>query len=91
MVLVMRQRLGDIVGLKVHPRWPITIGGVKVFSVEYDFIYTTVRGERHGLIIEDVKASANEKSLDPVWKLKRKVFEAKSGIVVQIVTKVEQA
>lgn len=95
-ILLKRQKMGIISDLKVHPKWPITINGIRIFSCAYDFCYLKTcrlpigKGKKFIWVIEDVKASANKKSVDPVWKLKRAAFEAQTGMKIDIVTRIER-
>lgn len=79
--LRMEQRAGIITDLELQPSYTVVINGEKVCTYRADFKYT--RGEQR--VIEDVKGTTNEKYLDPVFKLKRKLVEAVHGISINIV------
>lgn len=63
--------------LRVHPRWPISINGTHVCTVELDFDYLDGHGVRRH---EDVNGQDNAMS-----RLKRKLVEAQHGITVTVV------
>lgn len=72
---------GAISDLELQPAYPVVINGKKVVTYRADFKYT-----RHGQpVIEDVKGTTNEKYLDDVFKLKKKLVEAVHGITINIV------
>jgi hypothetical protein len=77
--LLIRLRAGEISELRVHPKFPIEINGVKVCDVEMDFAYRDIAEARYHVI--DVKGHDNALS-----KLKRKLLEAFTRITVEIVT-----
>ena len=65
--LSMLQKLGEISGLELQPKFPIVIGGKTIATYVADFAYFT-RTER---VIEDVKGVKT-----PVYRLKKKLVEA---------------
>ena len=86
--LLLLQKAGNICGLKVHPRFPIIIGGVQVLmkSARYpkgrkltyvaDFSYFPGAPEDMllGLVIEDVKMQSGHRT--EVYKIKRALMDA---------------
>ncbi len=79
--LKLEQRAGLISNLELQPSYPVVINGEKITTYRADFIYT--RDEQR--VVEDVKGTLDEKYLDPVFKLKRKLIEAVYGITINIV------
>jgi len=79
--LQLLQHSGAISDLELQPPFDVVINGEKVFTYRADFKYT--RDDQR--VIEDVKGTLNEKYLDPVFKLKRKIVEAVFNIQVTIV------
>lgn len=65
--LVLLQKLGEISGLELQPRFPIVIDGKLCATYVADFAYFT-QGER---VVEDVKGM-----ITPVYRLKKKLVEA---------------
>lgn len=79
--LRLELRCGTITNLELQPAYPVVINGQKVTTYKADFKYT-----RDGLpVVEDVKGTLDEKYLDPVFKLKKKLIEAVHGIAINIV------
>lgn len=86
--LLLLQRAGEICGLKVHPRYPITIAGVPIMikSARYhkgrhltyvaDFSYFPGKAEdcQLGMVIEDVKMQSGFRT--EIYKIKRALMEA---------------
>ena len=81
--LLMLQHYEQISELEVHPSFEFIENGIKVFTYNADTRYLNKENVR---IIEDVKASKNPKSWDPVFVLKKKLIEARYGIEITIVT-----
>lgn len=73
--LKLLERAGLISQLELQPRFPITVGGIKVCTYVGDFMYANSKGER---VIEDVKGMRT-----PMYKLKKKLLEATYGIRIQ--------
>lgn len=73
--LLLLVAAGEIFNLKLQPRFPIIINGVKVCTVVADFQYLE-QGASHKTV-EDVKGF-----LTPVYKLKKKLMKAVYGIEV---------
>ena len=65
--LMLLQKLGEISGLELQPRFPIVIDGKLCATYVADFAYFT-QGER---VVEDVKGM-----ITPVYRLKKKLVEA---------------
>lgn len=86
--LLLLQRAGEICGLKVHPRYPITIAGVPILlkSSRYpngrhltyvaDFSYFPGKAEdcQLGQVIEDVKMQSGHRT--EIYKIKRALMDA---------------
>lgn len=85
--LWMMQDAGDITGLRHHPRFDLLAygeGGVPVPVAQYEADAAYI--DRHGIeVIEDYKPRSPE-AQDPVFRLKRRHFEAQYGIRVRIVS-----
>lgn len=80
-VLQLEQRAESISSLELQPSFKIVLNGHKITTYRADFKYT-----RNGKVIfEDVKPTQNEKYLDPLFKLKKKLVEAIYGIEIEIV------
>lgn len=72
--LMLLQKLGEISGLELQPKFPITIGGTLVCSYVADFAYF----DKEKRVIEDVKGMKT-----PVYRLKKKLVEAMyPGVVI---------
>lgn len=74
--LRLLQRAGQIADLRVHPRYPLVVNGVKCGYYEADFAYR--EGEQE--VVEDVKGVATA-----VFQLKAKLVKALHGVTVTIV------
>lgn len=79
--LRLEQMAGQIESLELQPSYTIVLNGKSICTYRADFKYIR-DGQR---VIEDVKGTTNEKYLDPVFKLKRKLVEAVHGINIHIV------
>jgi hypothetical protein len=66
---------GTIYGLRLQPRYPLTVNGVKVGTYVADFAYVDAAGDD---VVEDVKGVRT-----PVFKLKAKLMKAVHGITVE--------
>lgn len=75
--LLILEKANEIVGLKLHPRYPILINGVKICNVvlDFEFIDLTTNKKRH----IDVKGVYTSES-----KLRHKLLEATHNIKVEI-------
>ncbi len=80
LVLLMRQKLGEISGLEVHPRFKLLDGGngERVVSYVGDFSYYTNQG--FIFVVEDVKARITRTA---VYRLKRKLMKKIYGIDIK--------
>ena len=82
--LLMQESYGLITNLCYEVPYRFEENGILIFTYKADATFTDVKtGEE---IVEDVKASKNPKSLDPVFKMKKKLIEARFGIEIKIVT-----
>lgn len=73
--LNLLQEAGLIRNLKVHPRFPIVINGVKICAYEADFQYDDVESGLN--VVEDVKGVRTA-----VFVLKKKLMKAVHNIEV---------
>lgn len=83
--LLLLQKAGEIKGLEVHPRYPITIAGVPILlkSSRYpngrhltyvaDFSYFDISGDWKQ-VIEDVKMQSGHRT--EIYKIKRALMDA---------------
>ncbi len=79
--LILLLKAGKITDLKFHPRYDLTVDGIKVCTYEADAIYT----ENGKQIVEDTKSSGS--FIEPVAKIKIKLFNAlhaKHGLSVKL-------
>tara|TARA_R100000149_G_C5809190_1_gene93159 strand:+ start:113 stop:553 length:441 start_codon:yes stop_codon:yes gene_type:complete len=74
-ILALLEAQGKIDGLRLQPRIPLMVNGVKIGHYVGDFEY------KHGgkLILEDVKSPATR---TPIYKLKKKILETYEPPVV---------
>ena len=80
--LLMLQSYGRISDLEFHAPFEYTENGIKIFTWRCDARYKNQpSGE---WIVEDVKRSANPKTWDPVFILKKKLIEARFGFEISI-------
>jgi len=77
-LLKLREKAGEISGLRTQPTYDITLNGIFICKVKLDFWYfdKTIRQQ----VIEDSKGMDN-----PMSRLKRKLVQAKTGIKVELV------
>ena len=66
---------GTIYGLRLQPRYPLTVNGMKIGTYVADFAYVDAAGDD---VVEDVKGVRT-----PVFKLKAKLMKAVHGITVE--------
>ncbi len=71
--LLMMQKIGEIAGLVVHPRFPLTSNGEKVGVYVADFSYHICRKDGE-LVIEDVKSEPTKRL--STYRLKRRMMKA---------------
>ena len=86
--LLLLQRAGELCGLKVHPRYPITIAGVPIllkssrypngrhltYVADFSYFPGEAGDMRLGFIIEDVKMQSGHRT--EVYKIKRALMDA---------------
>ena len=85
--LKLLERAGEIKMLEVHPKYPITIGGIPIMvssnqhqkwdrhlTYEADFKYAEKQGAFWPIIIEDVKMQSGHRT--STYKLKRALMRA---------------
>lgn len=85
MDLKILERAGEIRDLKVHPKYPITIGGIEIriyskryhktgrhLTYEADFSYWHVEDRRR--VVEDVKMASGHRT--EVYKIKKALMKA---------------
>ena len=75
--LKLRERAGEIGAIRVHPRYPLAVNGKLIATYVADFEYQVI-GD--GLRVDDVKGVAT-----PVFKIKRKLFEALYSVPLNVV------
>lgn len=73
--LKLMQRKGLIADLKLQPRFPLTVAGLKVCTYVADFQYED--RDTGATIVEDVKGYKTD-----VYKLKAKLFRAVHGFPI---------
>jgi hypothetical protein len=73
--LLFLQRGGAIRQLRLQTKWPLIVNGITIGSYVSDFDY--LEGEISELKVEDVKGVRT-----PLYRLKRKHFEAQYGIKI---------
>lgn len=79
--LRLMERVGEISDLQVHPRFRLCVEGSVVCQFWPDFIY--VRGGE--VVVEDVKGRTGGGVQWQHFRLKAKLFEAITGIAVEVV------
>jgi hypothetical protein len=82
LVLLMRQRIGEISGLQVHPRFRLEVRGEKLCSYVGDFQYYISHSDIKGsaLVVEDVKSTPTKTRL---YGLKKKLMKSLLGIEIR--------
>ena len=75
--LTMRQLVGEISDLRVHPRFPLHVGRVRIGEYEADFSYRVPDGS---MVVADVKGVETA-----IFRWKRRHFEAEYGIPIEII------
>ena len=80
LILLMRQKLGEISGLEVHPRFKLEVNGGKVCTYCADFQYFTCHSDIKGstFVVEDVKGVKTA-----VYKLKKRLMKALLNIEIR--------
>jgi len=79
-VLEIREKSGEIYGLKTQVKFPIVINGVKVCNYISDFTYYLK--DNHNIVVEDYKGV-----ITGLFTLKKKLMKAVHGIDVLITNK----
>ena len=72
--LKILERAGEIGGLRLQPRFPIEVNGMRVCTYIADFEYRNADGR----VVEDVKGKPT-----PVYNLKKRLIRAVHGIEIQ--------
>ena len=80
--LKLQVKAGLIMKLELQPDYLIAVNGQKICHYRADFRYIRMGVQ----VVEDVKGTKNEKHLDGLFKLKRKLVEAIYGIEITVVT-----
>ena len=75
--LKMLERIGEISELELQPRYPLEVNGKKIATYIADFRYRVVLTNK--FVVEDVKSTATK---TPVYRLKKKLVEALTGVSV---------
>lgn len=75
--LLAWQQSGQIRGLEHQKAFPIVVENVHICEYQADFVYFT--GEQ--MVVEDVKSKITRKN--PVYRLKKRLFEAIYKIEIQ--------
>lgn len=73
--LTLLLQFGTISQLRLQTKWPLIVNGITISSYISDFDY--LEGEVSELKVEDVKGVRT-----PLYRLKRKHFEAQYGIKI---------
>lgn len=78
--LLVLARLGEIRDLKVHPRWPAVVNGVKICRfITADFSYIDVASG--AFVVEDAKSEPVRQTRD--YQMRKKLLLALHGIDVK--------
>jgi hypothetical protein len=77
-LLKLREKIGEIVDLKLQPKFPVDIGGERLCVYTADFSYYDRRLGR--VVIEDSKSTGTAK--DAAYRLRKKAAELAHGITV---------
>lgn len=72
--LKLMQRAGAIQNLKLQPKYPLIVEGVKICDYKADFYYETKQGQK---ITEDCKGVKTR-----IYVMKRKLMQAIYGIEI---------
>jgi len=78
--LLMRQRIGEISDLQVHPRFRLEVKGEKVCVYCADFQYYVCHSDIKGsaLVVEDVKGVKTA-----IYKLKKRLMKTILGVEIK--------
>lgn len=74
--LRLLERVGEITDLKLQPRFPLTLNGIKVCTYVADFQYRDLGTDE--VVVEDVKGVRTA-----LYKLKAKFFSALHGFPIR--------
>lgn len=77
--LLLRQRAGEIDGLRCQVRWPLDVNGENVGAYVADFTYRLAGHSE--MIVVDVKSPATQ--ANSTYRLKKKLVKAIYGIEIQ--------
>lgn len=77
LVLLMRQKRGEISELVVHPKFPLIVNGEKAGTYIGDFSYRK-NGE---FVVEDVKSKPTARL--PAYRIKKKLMRSLLGIEIR--------
>lgn len=77
--LRLLERAGEIAGLEVHPKYILSVGGIKLGTYSPDFRYLSRSGVQ---VVEDVKGGPTDTQL---FRWKARHLRAEHGIAVEIV------
>lgn len=78
--LKLLEKAGEILAVEVHERFPLLYGVIKLGDYEADFSYY-IKGVAQ-MVVEDVKGVKT-----PLYRWKKKHFEAQYGIKITEITK----
>ncbi len=76
--LLLKQRIGEISGLTVHPKFDLNVDGKKICRFIPDFQYRVVCGGN--VVVEDVKVNP---TMTRAYRIKKKLMAALHGITIQ--------
>lgn len=79
--LKLLERAGELIGLRVHEKFPLCVNGVELGYYEADFVYQT---KTEQLVVEDVKGGEGSKT--PLYRWKKRHMKAQYGIEIREVT-----
>lgn len=78
--LKLVEKIGQLNDLKVHTRWPLSVGGILIGHYESDFDYSDSAVDHR--VVEDVKGCKT-----PLYLWKRRHFEAQYGFAITEIRK----
>lgn len=93
--LLLLQKAGEIRDLHVHPRYPITVGGIDIkirskrypngrvltYVADFEYYERGQGGTRWRQVIEDVKMQSGHRT--EVYKIKRALMEAMGHVITE--------
>jgi hypothetical protein len=79
--LLMREKVGEVSGLTVHPRFDLEVNEQRACRYVADFSYYVSRSDIKGraLVVEDVKSKATRTAS---YRIKKRLMKAVFGIEV---------